>query len=177
MQGERTYVEGLPEEKGIQGHSLSSSRAGKGNRVEGGGGKRVGRQGLNSPSVTKDFTGALSSSAGWSYAASLVTSNVLSTKNHTPAFNVSSMTSKPVLTESNCYTTLVKLSDSDSSADEAETSKAEQGAGPTVPAVSPHKQPEPRTQGLPMHEPTKGSASVGLAKQSTTPYKGKDSRK
>ena len=179
LQRERTPIQGLPETKGIQGHSLSSSRAGERNGVKGGGGKRVGRQGLDSPSATKDNTGALSSYAGRTYKKSLVTKKCTSSiAIQHPAFNVPSMTSKPVPTESNRYAALAKLSDSDSSTDETEISNAEQGAGlTTVPAASPHNLPEPLVWELPAREPLEGNTSAGLAKQSAKTRKGKGSGK
>ena len=180
LQGEGTPIQGLPKEEGIQGHSLdSSSRAGEGNGVEDCGGKRVGHQGLDSPLVTKNNTGALSSSTGQSYKTSLVTKKYASsTAIYIPAFNVSSTTSKPVPSESNRYAALAKMSDSDSSTDETEISNAEQGAGlTTVSAASPHNPPEPLIWELPACEPLGGNTSAGLANQSAKPRKGKGSGK
>ena len=134
----------------------------------------------DSPSATKNKTGALSSSAGRSYTKSLVTKKCVSPiAIHPPAFNIPSTTSKPVPSESNRYTALAKLSDSDSSADETEISNAEQGAGlTTVLAASPHNDmPEPLIWELPTCEPLGGNASVGLAKQSAKPCKGGGSGK
>ena len=128
--------------------------------------------------MTKNFTGAPSSSAGRSYAAPLVTSNMLSTALYTPAFNILRMTSKPVPIELNRYAALAKLSSSDSSADEAEISNAEQGAGLIAPAADPHNDlPEPLVQELPTREPLGGNASIELAKQSVKTQKGKGSKK
>ena len=116
--------------------------------------------------MTKDFTGMLSSSAGQSHAIPLVTLPVLTITLYTTAFNVPRMTSKPVPTESNRYAALVKLSDTDSSADETEISKAEQGNGPPVPAESPHE--GSRTSKEPVCEPSKGSAVAEPQKREGT---------
>ena len=64
MWQEATFVKGVPQEGGIKGHLLGSSRTqAEEDRVEGGGGKRLGHQELNSPLVTMDLTGMLSSAS------------------------------------------------------------------------------------------------------------------